>query len=231
MPRGDRARATGREMARRSKLCRRLAWHRGRCAQTPGSAGCRGLRKISSDGGEPTGERQAQSAGYLSGLCNARPDDHFDQRSAIYRLQEVRMGRGRRNGLCRFVGAGAEDRRTLAFAALFRRATLWRRAGRGDADGAEARATCQGDRRHEATRQKRLALSHRALWYPERRARRHGRIVWEEVICSETNSGTPSLRGAKRRSNPEHHARFWIVCGVYHQARIRATRWLAMTEN
>ena len=43
VPRGDRARAAGREMARRPGLCRGLAWHRRGRAQAPGGAGCRCL--------------------------------------------------------------------------------------------------------------------------------------------------------------------------------------------
>ena len=70
--------------------------------------------QISGDGGEPADQRPAQSAGHLPGLCDAGPDDHPDQRAAIYRLQEVRMGRGRRDRLRGFMGAGAEDRRALA---------------------------------------------------------------------------------------------------------------------
>ena len=42
------------------------------------------------------------------------PDDHPDQRPAIYRLQEVRMGRGRRDRVRGFLGAGAQDRRAVA---------------------------------------------------------------------------------------------------------------------
>ena len=128
MPRGDWARAAGREMARRKKLCRRLARHRRGRAQAPGGARCRALRPVPGDGGEPARQRPAQSAGYLSGLCDAGPDDHPDQRPAIYRLQEIRMGRGRRDRLRRFMGAGAQDRRALAVAAVLRRAALRRRA-------------------------------------------------------------------------------------------------------
>src|SRR5450759_4154946 len=50
------------------------------------------------------------------------------------------------------------------------------------------------------------------------------------AIDSIPLSPTPSLRGATRRSNP---ALFWfdgLLRGVYHRARIRATRWLAMTS-
>src|ERR1700676_2275285 len=39
-----------------------------------------------------------------------------------------------------------------------------------------------------------------------------------------------SLRGAKRRSNPAFHLRrYGLLHGACHRARIRATRWLAMT--
>src|ERR1700733_15184225 len=38
----------------------------------------------------------------------------------------------------------------------------------------------------------------------------------------------PSLRGAERRSNP-CSSKDGLLRGVYHRARIRATRWLAMT--
>ena len=128
VPRGDRAGAAGREMARGRKLCRRLARHgRGR-AQAPGGARCRAVRPVSGDGGEPAGQRPAQSAGHLPRLCDARPDDHPDQRPAIYRLQEVRMGRGRRDRLRGFLGAGAQDRRAQPVAAVLCRAPLWRRA-------------------------------------------------------------------------------------------------------
>ena len=46
-----------------------------------------------------------------------------------------------------FMGPGAEDRRAQPVAALLCRAALWRRAGRGDADGAAAGASGQGDHR------------------------------------------------------------------------------------
>ena len=40
----------------------------------------------------------------------------------------------------------------------------------------------------------------------------------------------PSLRGAKRRSNPcLSEPRYGLLRGACHRARIRATRWLAMT--
>src|SRR6266480_89888 len=41
----------------------------------------------------------------------------------------------------------------------------------------------------------------------------------------------PSLRGAKRRSNPVFLLQPFLDCfaGACHRARIRATRWLAMT--
>ena len=66
-----------------------------------------------------------------------------------------------------FVGAGAQDRRAQPVAAVFRRAALWRRAGRGTADGAVAQPSRQGDRRHEGAGEKRSALSDRALWRPK----------------------------------------------------------------
>ena len=49
----------------------------------------------------------------------------------------------------------------------------------------QARASRQGDRRHEAAGQERPALSDRALWHPGRRARRHGRVVREEIRLRE----------------------------------------------
>jgi uncharacterized protein (DUF169 family) len=60
------------------------------------------------------------------------------KRPPIYRLQEVRMGRGRRDRVRGFLGEGAQDRRAVAVAAVLCRAALWRRARRGDADGAQA---------------------------------------------------------------------------------------------
>src|SRR6059058_3563055 len=39
----------------------------------------------------------------------------------------------------------------------------------------------------------------------------------------------PSLRGAKRRSNPDLLRDSGLLRGACHRARIRATRWLAMT--
>ena len=109
VPRGDRPCAAGREMARRRKLCRRLARHGGGCAQAPGGAGCGSVRPVPGACGQPARERPARSAGHLPRLRDARADDHPDQRAAIYRLQEVRMGRGRRDRLRGFLGAGAED--------------------------------------------------------------------------------------------------------------------------
>jgi hypothetical protein len=42
--------------------------------------------------------------------------------------------------------------------------------------------------------------------------------------------GKPSLRGAKRRSNPVFLVASGLLRGACHRARIRATRWLAMTQ-
>src|SRR5712692_6500683 len=104
MPRRDRPCAAGREMARRSSLCRHLARKcRGR-AQAPGGARCRSPWPVRSVGGEPARQRPARSARYLPGLCDAGPDDHPDQRPAMDRLQEVRMGRGRRDRVRGFMG-------------------------------------------------------------------------------------------------------------------------------
>ena len=128
-------------------------------AQAAAGARRRAARPLRGAGGEPAGERAAQSAGHLSRLCDARPDDHPDQRPAIYRLQEVRMGRGRRNRLRRLLGPGAQDRRAQPVAAVLCRAPLWRRAGRGNADGAKTLASGQGHHRHEGAGQKRPALS------------------------------------------------------------------------
>src|SRR5260370_30254678 len=51
------------------------------------------------------------------------------------------------------------------------------------------------------------------------------RTVWK--IESDASA---SLRGAKRRSNPSlRKPRHGLLRGACHRARIRATRWLAMT--
>ncbi len=76
----------------------------------------------------PLTSAAAQSAGHLPRLCDAGPDDHPDQRPAIYRLQEVRMGRGRRDRMRGFLGTRAEDRRAVTVAAMLCRAALWWRA-------------------------------------------------------------------------------------------------------
>jgi hypothetical protein len=113
---------------------------------------------------------------------------------AVSRLQEVRMGRGRRNRVRRFLGTRAEDARAELVAALFCRAPLWWRAGRGDANGAAAGVSRQGDHGDEAACEKRSALSDRTLRHPGRRARGDGRVVREEVAKS-------SFRGdAKHRT-------------------------------
>src|SRR5882724_10840883 len=49
------------------------------------------------------------------------------------------------------------------------------------------------------------------------------------AVRSGSNRLPPSLRGAKRRSNPA--CRLVDLRGACHRARIRATRWLAMTFN
>ena len=67
-------------------------------------------------------------------------------------------------------------------AALLCRAALWRRAGRGDADGAAAVHLAKAIVGMKAAGQERPALSDRALWHPERRPRRHERVLREEVI-------------------------------------------------
>jgi hypothetical protein len=48
----------------------------------------------------------------------------------------------------------------------------------------------------------------------------------------KSQTAEPSLREAKRRSNPSRHVRkSGLLRGACHRARIRATRWLAMTKN
>src|SRR5215471_7145698 len=195
---GDWTWSAGREMAGGRKLRRRLAWHGGGRAQAPGGARCRSLRQVSGARGKSTRERPAQSAGHLFPLCDAGPDDHFDQRAAVYRLQEVRVERGWGDRMRGFLGPRIEDRRAQPIAAVLCRAALWRGAGRGDVDGAATIPSRQSDFRHETACQKRAALSDRALWYPERCARRHERILREEVTF--LRSPTPSLR-AKRSGN------------------------------
>ncbi len=91
-------------------------------------------------------------------------------------------------GMRRLVGAGAQDRRAQPVAALLCGAALWRRAGRRDADGVAAIVSGQGDHRHEGAVQERPALSNRAVWHPERRARRHGRLLRQEG-CLALKSG------------------------------------------
>jgi hypothetical protein len=83
--------------------------------------------------------------------------------------------------ICLVMGAGAQNRRALSVAAVLCRAPLWRRARRRDADGAAAGPSCQGDYRHEAVGQERLALSDRALWDPGRCACRDGRFLRQEI--------------------------------------------------
>src|SRR5258706_4813654 len=79
------------------------------------------------------------------------------------------------------MGPGAQDRRAQPVAAVLCGAALWRRAGRGDADGAIAGAFGQSHHRHEGAGEERSALSDRTLWYSERRARRHGRFLRQEI--------------------------------------------------
>jgi hypothetical protein len=74
-----------------------------------------------------------------------------------------------------------------------------------------------------------------------RGARRHSGVigvtdadagyVGEEIFQGFTN--VSSLRGAKRRSNPVSTEFNILDCfaGACHRARIRATRWLAMTAS
>src|ERR1700760_3987825 len=119
------------------------------------------------------------------------------------------MGRGRRDRVRGLLGAGAQDRLAVAVAAVFCRAPLWRRAGRGDADGAETNRSREGYRRHETTGKERLALSDRALWYPERRARRHGRIVRQEVALRNGMKTVIARSEATKQSSS--YLRHWIA--------------------
>src|SRR5215470_15564260 len=118
------------------------------------------------------------------------------------------MGRGRRNRLRGLLGTGAEDARAEPVAAVFCRAPLWWRARRGDANGAAAGASGQGDCGDEAACEKRPALSDRALWHPGRRARRDGCELWEEVtkvIPGRASARTRNLEipGSMLRIAPE----------------------------
>ena len=67
--------------------------------------------------------------------------------------QDVRLERGRGKRLRRLLGPGAGHRRAQPVAPVLCRAPLWRRARRGNADGAEASASAQGHRRHEGARE------------------------------------------------------------------------------
>src|ERR1700709_2447948 len=110
----------------------------------------------------------------------------------------------RRTRLRRFMGSGAEDRRTKPVAAVLCRAALWWRAGRGDVDGIAADPSGEGHRRHEATREKRAALPDRALWYSKRRARRHGCVLRQELVVTNKNGnrhGEASPGPAKGRTS------------------------------
>jgi hypothetical protein len=56
-----------------------------------------------------------------------------------------------------------------------------------------------------------------------------GRNARRDREAAFENAAT-SLRGAKRRSNPKSfYPRDGLLRGACHRARIRATRWLAMT--
>ena len=98
-------------------------------------------------------------------------------------------------------GRALEDRRAQPVAAVLCRAPLWWRAGRGDANGAAARASRQGDHGHEATGQERPALSDRALRHPGRRARRHGRVLRQEIDnrhSEDARSARPQISSIHR---------------------------------
>src|SRR6266480_6309573 len=63
-----------------------------------------------------------------------------------------------------------------------------------------------------------------------RRTRQFAKRYWSTIRQSSTDLPEPSLRGAKRRSNPWRCERIeGLLRGACHRARIRATRWLAMT--
>ncbi len=79
----------------------------------------------------------------------------------------------------------------------FAGAPLWRRARRGDADGAAAGLSGEGDRGHEAARQERPALSDRALRHPGRRARRHGGVLQEIAALPHCEEPCKFLRRRK----------------------------------
>src|SRR5215470_788934 len=106
------------------------------------------------------------------------------------------MGRGRRNRLRGLLGTGAEDARAEPVAAVLCRAPLWWRARRGDANGAAAGLSGEGDHGDEAACQERPALSDRTLWHPGRRARGNGRKLREEVE-GEATGGAFILRDAR----------------------------------
>jgi hypothetical protein len=59
-----------------------------------------------------------------------------------------------------------------------------------------------------------------------------GENQWSRAACGEDREAVtapPSLRGAKRRSNPVLLRSDGLLRGACHRARVRATRWLAMT--
>ena len=77
-------------------------------------------------------------------------------------------------GLRRLVGPGAENSHSEPVDPVLRRAPLWRGARRRDADGAAARLSAEGDRRHGSAVEERAALPVPAIRHPAGRARRHG---------------------------------------------------------
>ena len=77
-------------------------------------------------------------------------------------------------GLRRFLGPRVEDARAEPLDPVLRRAPLWRRTRRRDADGAAARISAEGDCRDGGVGEKRAALPVPAIRHPAGRPRRDG---------------------------------------------------------
>ena len=102
-----------------------------------------------------------------------RRHDLLHQRPAMGRLQALRLGRGRRVGLRRFLRTSPQGPPAQPVDTVLRRAAVRRGARRQDADGLASRGHRKSGRRHGGARQKRAALSVPAIRHPTGCARRN----------------------------------------------------------
>ncbi len=116
----------------------------------------------------PLTSKPPRSPRHLSDLRHARPDDPLHQRSAVDWLPEARLYLGRRVGVRRLVGKGAQDGRAGAHHSLLCGTALRRGGRRRATDGHSAALSSGGDRGARSAQPQRASLPDPAVRDPER---------------------------------------------------------------